>query len=89
MDSREVEQMSRRIHEDEYMSSDIWKYNVDEPEYKRGSRHNKIGMWIMFIFYGIVLVQVIHAMMVLPFFPIPFAILLGLGFIVYVAWRAT
>ena len=81
--------MSRRIHEDEYMSSDIWKYNVSEPEYKRGSRHNKIGMWIMFIFYGIVLVQVIHAMLVLPFFPIPFAILLGLGFIVYVAWRAT
>jgi len=81
--------MSRRIHEDEYMSSDIWKYNLDPPEYKRGSRHNKIGMWIMFIFYGIVLVQVIHAMMVLPFFPIPFAILLGLGFIYYVAWRAT
>ena len=81
--------MRRRIHEDEYVSSDIWKYNLDPPEYKRGSRHNKIGMWIMFIFYGIVLVQVIHAMLVLPFFPIPFAILLGLGFIVYVAWRAT
>ena len=81
--------MSRRIHEDEYMSSDIWKYNVSEPEYKRGSRHNKIGMWIMFIFYGIVLVQVIHAMIVLPFFPIPFAILSGLGFIYYVAWRAS
>ena len=81
--------MSKRIHEDEYMSSDIWKYNLDPPEYKRGSRHNKIGMWIMYIFYGIVLVQVIHAMIVLPFFPIPFAILLGLGFIYYVAWRAT
>ena len=81
--------MNRRIHEDEYMSSDIWKYNLDPPEYKRGSRHNKIGMWIMYIFYGIVLVQVIHAMIVLPFLPIPFAILLGLGFIVYVAWRAT
>ena len=81
--------MSRRIHEDEYMSSDIWKYNLDPPEYKRGSRHNKIGMWIMFIFYGIVLVQVIHAMIVLPFFPIPFAILLGVGFRYYVAWRAT
>ena len=79
----------RRIHEDEYMSSDIWKYNLDPPEYKRGSRHNKIGMWIMYIFYGIVLVQVIHAMTVLPFFPIPFAILLGLGFIYYVAWRAS
>ena len=32
----------RRIHEDEYMSSDIWKYNLDPPVYKRGSRHNKI-----------------------------------------------
>ena len=79
----------RRIHEDEYMSSDIWKYNVDEPEYKRGSRHNKIGMWIMYIFYGIVLVQVIHAMTIIPFFPITFSILLGLFFIVYVAWRAS
>jgi len=81
--------MSKKIPLDEYMSSDIWKYNVAEPEYKRGSRHNKIGMWIMFIFYGIVLVQVIHAMIVLPFFPIPFAILSGLGFIYYVAWRAS
>ena len=81
--------MSKKIPLDEYMSSDIWKYNVAEPEYKRGSRHNKIGMWIMWIFYGIILIQVIHAMMVLPFFPIPFAILLGLGFIWYVAWRAT
>ena len=35
----------------------------------------------MYIFYGIVLVQVTHAMIVLPFFPIPFSILLGLGFI--------
>ena len=81
--------MSRRIHEDEYMSSDIWKYNLDPPEYKRGSRHNKIGMWIMYIFYGIVLLQVIHAMTVIPFFPITFSILLGLGFIYYVAWRAS
>ena len=81
--------MSRRIHEDEYMSSDIWKYNLDPPEYKRGSRHNKIGMWIMFIFYGIVLVQLLHAFTVIPFFPITFTILLGLLFIVYVAWRAS
>ena len=81
--------MTKRIHEDEYMSSDIWKYNVAEPEYKRGSRHNKIGMWIMFIFYGIVLVQVIHAMTVIPFFPTTFMILLGLWFIWYVAWRAS
>ena len=81
--------MTRKIHPREYMSNDYWKYNLDEPEYKRGSRHNKIGMWIMFIFYGIIIVQVIHAMTVLPFFPITFSILLGLFFIVYVAWRAS
>ena len=81
--------MTRKIHESEYASNDYWKYNLDSPEYKRGSRHNKIGMWIMFIFYGIILVQVIHAMTVLPFFPITFSILLGLSFIVYVAWRAS
>ena len=81
--------MTRKIHPREYMSNDYWKYNLDQPEYKRGSRHNKIGMWIMFIFYGIILVQVIHAMTVLPFFPITFSILLGLFFIVYVAWRAS
>ena len=81
--------MTRRIHEDEYMSSDIWKYNLDPPEYKRGSRHNMIGMWIMYIFYGIVLIQVVHAMTVIPFFPITFSILSGLFFICYVAWRAS
>ena len=81
--------MTKRIHEDEYMSSDIWKYNLDPPEYKRGSRHNKIGMWIMWAFYGIITVQVIHAMTVIPFFPISFTILSGLSFICYVAWRAT
>ena len=81
--------MTRRIHEDEYMSSDIWKYNLDPPVYKRGSRHNKIGMWIMFIFYGIIIVQLLHAFTIIPFFPITFTILLGLLFIVYVAWRAS
>ena len=79
----------RRIHEDEYMSSDIWKYNLDPPEYKRGSRHNRIGMWLMWIFYGIIIVQLLHAFTVIPFFPITFTILLGLLFIVYVAWRAS
>jgi len=79
----------RRIHEDEYMSSDIWKYNLDPPEYKRGSRHNRIGMWLMWIFYGIIIVQLLHAFTIIPFFPITFTILLGLLFIVYVAWRAS
>tara|TARA_R100001594_G_scaffold1196_1_gene5002 strand:- start:713 stop:970 length:258 start_codon:yes stop_codon:yes gene_type:complete len=81
----------RKIHPSEYMSTDCWKYSggpVVHP-YKKGSRHNKIGMWIMWIFYIIVIIQVLHAMTVIPFFPISFMILLGLGFICYVAWRAS
>ena len=66
----------RRIHEDEYMSSDIWKYNLDPPVYKRGSRHNKIGMWIMFIFYGIITIQIVHLLTVLPWI---FPALMGAG----------
>ena len=79
----------RRIHEDEYMSSDIWKYNLDPPVYRRGSRHNKIAMIIMWSFYGIVIAQLIHVITVIPFFPITFIMLLGLLFILYVAWRAS
>ena len=81
--------MSKKIPLDEYMSSDIWKQNISPPEYKRGSRHNKIGMTIMWSFYIIVIVQVLHAITIIPFFPITFLILLGLGFICYVAWRAS
>ena len=81
--------MSREIPTKEYMQ-DVWDsgpYGCHP--YKRGSRHNKIGMWIMYIFYGIVLIQVVHAMTVIPFFPITFFILSGLFFICYVAWRAS
>ena len=81
--------MTKKIHPREYMSNDYWKYNLDEPEYKRGSRHNKVGMWILWIFLGIVIAQVLYAITIIPFFPITFTILLGLLFIVYVAWRAS
>ena len=81
--------MSREIPTKEYMQDgwDSGPYGCHP--YKRGSRHNKIGMWIMYIFYGIVLIQVVHAMTVIPFFPITFSILLCLFFICYVAWRAS
>ena len=81
--------MSREIPTKEYMQDgwDSGPYGCHP--YKRGSRHNKIGMWIMYIFYGIVLIQVVHAMPVIPFFPITFSILSGLFFICYVAWRAS
>ena len=81
--------MSKEIPTKEYMQDgwDSGPYGCHP--YKRGSRHNKIGMWIMYIFYGIVLIQVVHAMTVIPFFPITFFILSGLFFICYVAWRAS
>ena len=34
---------------------------VSNIPYKRGSRFNKIGMWIMWIFYVIVIIQVVYA----------------------------
>tara|TARA_B100000686_G_scaffold145498_1_gene152985 strand:- start:4581 stop:4814 length:234 start_codon:yes stop_codon:yes gene_type:complete len=65
-------------------------YIPSGPEYyKKGSFHNKVGMTLMWIFFGIVLVQVGHAFTVIPFFPITATILLGLTFIYYVAWRAS
>ena len=81
--------MSREIPTKEYMQDGLDSGPYGCHPYKRGSRHNKIGMWIMYIFYGIVLIQVVHAMTVIPFFPITFFILLGLFFICYVAWRAS
>ena len=81
--------MKEEIPTSEYMV-DGWDHGPTGCHpYKRGSFLNKFGMWIMFIFYGIVIVQVIHAMTVIPFFPITFTILSGLFFIWYVAWRAT
>ena len=65
-------------------------YIPSGPEwYKKGSFHNKLGMTLMWIFFGIVIVQVLHAFTVVPFFPITFFILSGLFFICYVAWRAS
>ena len=81
--------MSKEIPTKDYMQDGWDSGPIGCDPYKRGSRHNKIGMWSMYIFYGIVLIQVLHAMTVIPFFPITFSILLGLGFICYVAWRAS
>ena len=81
--------MSKEIPPTSYMQDGWDSGPIGCHPYKRGSRHNKIGMWIMWLFYGIVIVQVIHAMTVIPFFPITFTILSGLFFIWYVAWRAT
>ena len=56
--------------------------------YKRGSLHNKIGMWIMWIFYVIVMVQVLYAITIIPFFPITFLMLSFGLYILFQAWIA-
>ena len=56
--------------------------------YKRGSRHNKIGMTIMWVFYVIVIVQVLHAISIIPFFQITFLMLLFGGYILFQGWIA-
>ena len=80
--------MSKKIPLDDYMSSDIWKKNISPPEYKRGSRHNKIGMVIMWSFYIIVIVQVLHAITIIPFFPITFLMLSFGAYILFQGWIA-
>ena len=77
------------INTKEYMQDGWNSTSLNVHPYKRGSRHNKIGMVIMWSFYIIVIVQVLHAITIIPFFPITFLILLGIGFICYVAWRAS
>jgi len=81
--------VSREIPTTQYMVDGWDRGPIGCHPYKRGSRHNRIGMWLMWIFYGIIIVQLLHAFTIIPFFPITFTILLGLLFIVYVAWRAS
>ena len=52
--------MSREIPTEEYMVDGWDRGPIGCHPYKRGSRHNKIGMWLMWIFYGIIIVQIIN-----------------------------
>ena len=81
--------MSKEIPTKEYMQDGWDSGPTGCHPYKRGSRHNKIGMTIMWAFYGIVIIQILHVVTVIPFFPITFMMLLGLAYIFYVAWRAS
>ena len=80
----------RKIDPKEYMQ-DGWDSSphLAVHPYKRGSLHNKVGMWIMWIFYGIVILQLIHAFIVLPFFPIWAIIFAILGLMSIVVIKAS
>jgi hypothetical protein len=80
--------MSKEIPTKEYMQDGWDSGPIGCHPYKRGSLHNKIGMWIMWIFYGIVIVQVLHVITVIPFFPITFLMLLFGAYILFQGWIA-
>ena len=83
-----MEKMSKEIPTKEYMVDGWDRGTTGCHPYKRGSLHNKIGMWIMWIFYGIVIVQVLHVITVIPFFPITFLMLLFGAYILFQGWIA-
>ena len=80
--------MSKEIPTKDYMQDGWDSGPIGCHHYKRGSRHNKIGMWIMWLFYGIVIIQVLHAVTVIPFFPITFLMLLFGAYILFQGWIA-
>ena len=80
--------MSKEVATKEYMQDGWDSGPIGCHPYKRGSLHNKIGMWIMWIFYGIVIVQVLHVITVIPFFPITFLMLLFGAYILFQGWIA-
>ena len=81
--------MTKQIPTKDYMQDGWDSGPTGCHPYKRGSRHNKIGMWIMWIFYGIVILQLIHAFIVLPFFPIWAIIFAILGLMSIVVIKAS
>tara|TARA_Y100001968_G_scaffold299361_1_gene309954 strand:+ start:86 stop:331 length:246 start_codon:yes stop_codon:yes gene_type:complete len=80
--------MSKDIPTKDYMQDGWDSGPIGCHPYKRGSLHNKIGMWIMWIFYGIVIVQVLHVISVIPFFPITFLMLSFGAYILFQGWIA-
>ena len=80
--------MTKQIDTKEYMQDGWDSGPTGCHPYKRGSLNNKIGMWIMWLFYGIVIVQVLHVITIIPFFPITFLMLLFGAYILFQGWIA-
>ena len=78
--------MSKEIPTKEYMQDGCDSGPIGCHPYKRGSRHNKIGMIIMWAFYIIVIIQVLHVITIIPFYPITFMMLSFLLYMFFQAW---
>ena len=78
--------VSKNISTKEYMVDGWDRCHLNVHPYKRGSRHNKIGMFIMWTFYVIVTIQVLHVITIIPFFPITFLMLSFGAYILFQGW---
>ena len=57
--------MSREIPTKDYMQDGWDSGPIGCHPYKRGSRHNKIGMWVMWVYYFIIVGMVLRLAWVL------------------------
>ena len=58
-------QSNRKIHPDEYMQKGWDSSPPGAHPYVRVSRHNKIGMWVMWTYYVVIIGMVIRLILVL------------------------
>ena len=80
--------MTKELKTSDYMPDGWDRGPYGSHPYKRGSRHNKIGMWIMWIFYVIVGCQIVLALSVIPIWPIPVMMGIALSLFFYVVITA-
>ena len=57
--------MSREISTTEYMQNGWDSGPIGCHPYKRGSRHNQIGMWVMWVYYIVIISMVLRLVWVL------------------------
>ena len=57
--------MSREIPTKDYMQAGWDSGPTGCHPYQRGSRHNKIGMWIMWTYYTIIILMITRLILVL------------------------
>ena len=57
--------MTKQLKTSDYMIDGYDRGPIGCHPYKRGSRHNKIGMWIMWLFYIVVSYRIVYTFYVL------------------------
>lgn len=64
LSGQQVENVMRKIDPNEYMISGWDSSPIGPHPYKRGSLHNKVGMWIMWTYYVLFAAMFIRGLIV-------------------------